>query len=154
MAVEGFKISPDIQGQVVPGPTADVAVDDVSDTHYQVIKLAVGAAGTANLISTSNPLPISSAGTGALTASSPTAATVGTSTAEAVASNSSRQGLVLTNTSNNTISFGIGAAAVLNSGITLPPKSVWVMDEFTFATGAVNAIASSASSNLAIQEFT
>ena len=89
-----------------------------------------------------------------LTASSPTAATVGTSSGSAVASNANRKGLVLTNTSNNTISFGIGAAAVLNSGITLVPGGTWVMDEYTFSTGTINAIASAVSSNLAIQEFT
>lgn len=90
----------------------------------------------------------------ALTASSPTAATVGTGSAQAVASNSSRKGLVLTNTSVNTISLGIGATAVLNSGITLFPGGVWEMTETNFATGAINAIAGAASSNLAIQEFT
>lgn len=89
----------------------------------------------------------------ALTASSPTAASVGVASAQAVASNANRKGLVLTNTSANTISLGLAATAVLNSGITLPPGSVFVMDEFTFATGAVNAIASGASSNMAIQEF-
>lgn len=91
----------------------------------------------------------------ALTASSPTAATVGVTSAQAVATNGSRKGLILTNTSSTaSISFGLGAAAVLNSGITLTPYGVWVMDEFTFTTGAINAIASLASTNLAIQEMT
>jgi hypothetical protein len=90
----------------------------------------------------------------ALTASSPTAATVGTGSAQAVATNSNRKGLVLTNTSVNTISLGLGATAVLNSGITLLPGSVFVMDEYTFSTAAINAIASAAASNLAIQEYT
>lgn len=84
---------------------------------------------------------------------SPTAATVGVTTASAVSSNASRTGLVLTNTSGNIISLGLGAAAVLNSGITLFPYGSWTMDQFTFTTGAINAIASAASSNLAIQEF-
>lgn len=84
---------------------------------------------------------------------SPTAATVGVTSASAVASNSSRTGLVLTNTSGNVISLGFGAAAVLSSGITLFPNGTFVMDQFTFYTGAINAIASVASSNLAIQEF-
>lgn len=90
----------------------------------------------------------------ALTASSPTAATVGVASAQAVASNSSRKGLILVNTSANYISLGLGATAVLNSGITLAPYGTFVMDEFCFTTGAVNAIASAASSNLAIQEYT
>ena len=88
------------------------------------------------------------------TSSSPTSATVGVSSAQALASNVNRKGLVLTNTSINKICIGIGATAVLNSGITLYPGGVWVMDEFNFTTGAINAIASAGSSNLAIQEFT
>lgn len=90
----------------------------------------------------------------ALTPAAPTSATVGVTSALAVAANTSRKGLVLTNTSNNTISLGFGAnAAVLNSGITLTPNGVWVLDEFTYTTQAVNAIASGATSNLSIQEY-
>lgn len=89
-----------------------------------------------------------------LAASAPSFATVGTSSAQAVASNASRRGLVLINTSANTVSFGLGSnAAVLNSGITLVPNGVYDMSEFDYVTGAVNAIASGASSNLTIQEF-
>jgi hypothetical protein len=58
------------------------------------------------------------------------------------------------NTSANQISLGIGAPAVLNSGITLNANGgAWSMDEYSFAIVAVNAIASGASSNLAVQEF-
>lgn len=88
-----------------------------------------------------------------LTPSSPTATSVGVASAQAVASNANRKGLILTNTSVNTISIGLGATAVLNSGITLYPGGSFQMDEFCFDTGAVNAIASAASSNLAVQEF-
>lgn len=89
----------------------------------------------------------------AIAASSPTFATVGTSSATAVSTNVSRRGLVLTNTSANRISLGIGLTAVLDRGITLYPQGVWVMDEYTFTQEAITAIASAAGSNLAIQEF-
>jgi len=89
----------------------------------------------------------------ALTASSPTFATVGVASATAVASNANRKGLILTNTSVGDISLGIGATAVLNSGITLWPGGVWVMDEYNFTTGQINAIASVAACNLSIQEL-
>ena len=89
----------------------------------------------------------------ALTAAAPASASVGTSSAQALASNGSRKGAVFVNRSANTISLAIGAAAVLNSGITLTPNGTWVMDDYTFATGAINAIASAASSTLSIQEF-
>jgi hypothetical protein len=84
----------------------------------------------------------------------PAAATVGVTTGQILAANSSRTGLVLINTSANTISLGFGAAAVLNSGITLNPNGgTFVMDSFTFTTAAVNAIASVASSNISIEEY-
>lgn len=87
------------------------------------------------------------------TPGSPTAATAGVASAQVVAANANRKGLVLINTSNNRISIAFGVAAVLNSGITLYPGGTFVMDAFTFDLGAVNAIASAASSNLAIQEY-
>ncbi len=90
-----------------------------------------------------------------LTGSAPTFATVGVTSALAVASNANRKGLVLINTSSNNISLGIGTnPAVLNSGITLTPNGVYVADEYIYFTSAVNAIAGGASSNLTVQEFT
>lgn len=88
------------------------------------------------------------------TGNAPSSTSVGVTSATAVASNASRKGLILTNTSNRTISLGLnGATAVLNSGITLLPGGIWVMDSYTFTTGAITAIASAAASNLAIQEM-
>ena len=89
-----------------------------------------------------------------LTGSSPTYATVGVTSSQVIVSNSSRKGLVLVNLSTNNISFGIGSnPAVVGSGITLTPNGVWVMDEYTFTTSAINGIATGAGSNLAINEF-
>lgn len=105
----------------------------------------------------SNALMVSQAGAGAvsLTASSPTAATVGVASAAAVSANTNRKGLVLVNTSAATISIAFGAAAVLNSGITLMANGgTFVMDNNTFNTGEVRAIAGAAASNMAVQEFT
>lgn len=88
-----------------------------------------------------------------LAPAAPTAASVGVASAQAVAANGSRKGLVLVNTSVNRISLGFGATAVLDSGITLYPGGVFNMGEYDFDLGAVNAIASAAASNLAIQEY-
>lgn len=85
--------------------------------------------------------------------SSPTFATVGTSSGQILPSTPFRRGLILTNTSKNRISIGLGAAAVLNSGITLDPSGVWVMDAFNSIITAVFAIADKSGSNLAIQEL-
>lgn len=88
-----------------------------------------------------------------LVPASPTFATVGVASAQAVAANANRKGLILVNTSANRISLGFGAAAVLDSGITLYPQGAYNMGEYDFDLGAVNAIASAAGSNLAIQEY-
>lgn len=101
--------------------------------------------------STNNLLKISSKFS--LTAASPTFASVGTSSGTVVASNVSRKGLTLVNTSSNRISLAFGATAVLDRGITLYAGGSFYMDEYSFTTAQVNAIASAASSNLAIQEF-
>ncbi len=92
----------------------------------------------------------------ALTGSSPATVTIAATSTSAVASNGSRKGLILTNTTSlSTISLNVaGGSAVLNSGITLYPHDSWVMDEYSFTTAAINAIASVGSSTLSIQEFT
>lgn len=89
----------------------------------------------------------------AQTPASPANASVGVASAQILAANSSRTGLVLVNLSSNIISLGLGVAAVLNSGITLTPNGTFVMDAFTFVTTSIFAIASGASSSLAIQEL-
>lgn len=134
-------------------PAIPVRAIEKSSNQTQVFALDVGGAGAESLLSGSNPLPTTLSKT-ALTGSSPTSATIGATSTAAVAANSSRKGLVLINTSENIISLAFGSAAVLNSGITLYPRGSFQMDEYTFSTQAVNAIASVASSNLAIQEYT
>ena len=98
------------------------------------------------LVNTKNPL----------VGSSPSTATVGTSSAQIVASNASRKGLVVINLSSNVVSLAFGSnTAVLNSGITLTQNgSVYETSEYDFTLGAINAIASGASSVVSIQEFT
>lgn len=89
-----------------------------------------------------------------LAPAAPTSATATTTSAQIVAANANRKGLVITNVSNNRVSLGLsGNAAILNNGITLYPGGIFVMDPFTFDVGAVMAIASAASSGIAIQEF-
>jgi hypothetical protein len=110
-------------------------------------------------VSLAAPMPIQP-GTGTtfstktpITANSPTAATVGVTSAQILASNASRKGLIVVNTSSNTVSLGLGASAVLSNGVTLTPQGTFWMDEFSLSTAAVNAIASAASSNVSIQEY-
>lgn len=90
----------------------------------------------------------------ALTGSAPTAATVTGSSANIIASNTNRKGLLLTNLSSDFVSLSFGASnAVLNEGITLAPYGSYSMDEYTYSTQAINAISSGTSSAISIQEF-
>lgn len=88
-----------------------------------------------------------------LTANAPFTVSVGVTSAAFLASNASRKGFCTVNTSSAIVSYGIGAAAVLNSGITLYPGGTWCMDEYTFSTAAINAIAGAAASATSGQEF-
>lgn len=90
---------------------------------------------------------------GILTPTAPTAFSVGISSAIALAANPLRKGLVLVNTSGNVISLGFGTDAILASGVTLAAGASWTLSDADFTNLAVFAIASSGSSNLAIQEF-
>lgn len=78
---------------------------------------------------------------------------VGLTSAQAVAANQFRRGLILTNVSTARISLGFNTAAILDFGITLYPGGTFVMDEYSFHFYNVNAIASAAASNLGIQSF-
>jgi hypothetical protein len=92
---------------------------------------------------------------GTINAKAPTSVSVGTSSATAVSQTIDRVGLVVTNLSDGTIYLGLcGNTAVLGAGISLTAGGgVWSMDEFSYQNEAVTAIAHSASSHLAIQEF-
>ena len=130
--------------------------ENTSSEQLQHVRLDIGSGSTESQVSSANPLPVSGTITTndpELTANAPAAASVGVASAEVVASNVDRTGLILTNTSSNNISLGFGTAAVLNSGITLTPNGTFNMDAYSFTTQAVNAIASGAGSNLALQEF-
>lgn len=43
----------------LPGTGASIATDDVSGVQYQVIKIAIGSDGSATLLSSGNPMPVS-----------------------------------------------------------------------------------------------
>lgn len=148
----------------VTAVTTVSTVTSLTQMNGQAIAMGTGVrtAGTQRVtIATDDSVPVtgtlSLSGTvstkTALTASSPTAASVGVVSAQAVAAAATRKGLILVNTSTATISLGFGSAAVLYSGVTLKPGYAYNMAECDFHVGAVNAIASAAASNLAIQEY-
>ena len=157
LQVDGSAVTQPVSVASLPLPTgAAIAANQLPDGHNVTVDNAAGAAAVniqdgGNTITVDGAVDVTKT---ALTPASPTAATVGVATGLAVASNASRKGLILVNTSSARISFGFGVAAVLDSGITLYPGGSYNMGEYDFNTAAVNAIASAAASNLGIQEFT
>lgn len=87
------------------------------------------------------------------TGAAPSFATVGTSSASIGLSTATYQKLIFCNTSVNTIALSFNGAAVASRGIVLAPGEKVLLDGPISVT-TVNAIASAASSNLAIQAFT
>lgn len=117
--------------------------------------LGINVGGNLVGVSATNPVPVTGAvsATVASAANAPGAVSVGVTSTSLLASNASRKGVIVVNTSSNTVSLAVGAAAVLNSGITLTPYGTFSMDAYDFSTAAINAIASAAASNVAIQEW-
>jgi hypothetical protein len=134
-----------VDGSAVTQPVSG----SVSVSNFPVTQ---PVSGTVTVIQSGSPWGVHTKT--ALTVSAPASGIVGISSATVLAANVNRKGLHLVNTSANTISIAFGSSAVLNSGITLTPLGTFWMDEYSFSTAAVNAIASVASSNLAIQEYT
>lgn len=123
----------------------------LTDAQIRATALPVsGPATDAQLRASALPVSISRT---ALTANSPASGSVGVVSASLVAANASRKGLVLINLSDNRVSLGFGATAVLSAGITLEPGATWTMQDLTFVTSVVNAIAAGAASTVSVQEY-
>ena len=126
----------------------------------QVMAIDKGGAGAESLVTEGNPLPVTLISGGSTspvssTASAPTFATIGTSTGVLLASNASRKGCTFVNDSSGTIYLGFGASAVVGSGIRLNANGgSFTMNPMTYTTQAINAISTSASCNVTVQEFT
>lgn len=91
------------------------------------------------------------------TASTPVSVAVGTTSVPLVAANVNRKGLLITVvTQNNRVSLGFDTPALLDRGVMLigGKTDVFEMNEFTFTTAAINAIASNGNTIVAVQEFT
>jgi len=90
-----------------------------------------------------------------VTWAAPAFATVGVASAEVLAENKQRRGVVFVNDSANQIYLGVGAAAVVGSGIRLNANGgAYEINGDNLTTQDIRAIATAASSNLTIMEAT
>ncbi len=84
----------------------------------------------------------------------PAAVSVGVATTVVLAANTARRGLVLVNDSAATIYISLNGDAVIGSGIRLNANGgAYEMTLDNLSTQAINAIATAAASNLAVQEM-
>lgn len=92
----------------------------------------------------------------ALTSVTPTSSTlsVGTSSAQLVASNVNRKTIIVTNThASQRVTLNFGSTAVIDTGITIMAGGAYSMGELDYYSGVINVIASGASTVLSIAEF-
>lgn len=106
---------------VTPGSGATVASDVISSEHHQQLKMEFGAAGTATMVSATNPLPIREPVRGSALSKGGTTSTA--SSASLVISNSSRNYIEVSNSGASGIWLSFGSAAVAGQGTYLPPKA-------------------------------
>ena len=132
-----------------PGSVQDTNLTKVAGTAVDT-GTGTSSAGTQRVVLSSDSVVSTRIN---LTAQSPAFATVGVASAQVIAANTARKGLVLVNNSTANISLAFGSAAVSGSGIVLYPGGVFFMDAFMFTTSAVSAIATAAGSNLGVQEW-
>lgn len=141
--------------------------DLIGNALRQQVRLNLGADGVSHAITAgqktmadsvpvvlASDQPAISLSPASITASAPTAATVGVASGLALGPGTYKQ-IIFTITSAANVSLGFDATAVLNSGVTMIGRggSFVLEGPITLATG-VNAIASVAATNLAIQAFT
>lgn len=140
-----------------------IAVAPVAGTSFHiegnVSATVIGAVSVVGQVSVLGNVSVATARVN-LTAGTPTHASVAATTCLALAANAGRKGLVITNKNLTSIAgipvyLGLATVAVLGSGIVLYPNGgTWTMDEYTFTTGSIAAVASAgAVASLAIQEF-
>ena len=138
-----------------PVSIATMPTTPVTGTFYQATQPVSGTVAVSSIPHDAlTATDVVSVAKTALTTSAPAQVSVGITSAELVAANASRKGLILVNNTLNTVSIAFGAAAVLNSGITMTPGGVYCMSEYDFSTAQIRAIASLAATIVSVQEFT
>jgi hypothetical protein len=134
--------------RVTPSGSLSVALRDISSVVGQYTM-----ANSLPVVIASNQTPVGVYFAQLAVGAAPTFASVGITSASVGLSGGTYQKLMFCNTSSSTISLGFDNTAVANRGIVLRAGEKFVLDGPISLT-TVNAIATGAGSNLAIQAFT
>lgn len=130
---------------ITPGVGATIATDDVGGRHFQRVKPAFGADGSASDVSSANPLPITDATNGALVSA---ATTVGTSATPLPATPASgRRRIVIQNLSDDVVYVGsasvttaTGLEIASRGSLTLPLGSAIIYGRVATGTADVRTL--------------
>lgn len=138
-------------------PSGFVAAGAAASLNPIYIGGADGSGNVRAILTTATGAVQTYDGRTALTVSAPATASITTSSAQIIAANTGRTGLIITNTHATSwlyLAIGAAATAVSGSGIALAPNGgVWTMDGFSFSTAKVVGIASAGTITVAVQEF-
>lgn len=138
-----------------PGAGGDLIATDELPGGEKVArsKVMLGANGQDNGdVSLTNPMPVKPR---PITFAAPTFAAVATTSTEILAANSSRRGAIIVNDSDEVIYLGIGAAAVVGSGVRFDKKSVYSITFIDLHEQVINGIhAGTGTKNVTVQEAT
>ena len=129
----------------------EIATDDILGVKYPRSKIVIGKNNINDGdVAETNPMPVKGR---TIAWNAPTFVAVGTSTTVILASNTSRLGAVLVNDGNKDIYLGIGAAAVVGSGILLNSGGgAYEINLTNLTTQAINGISTGGGSNLTVHE--
>lgn len=135
-----------------PGAGGDtIRTDEIAGIKFPTTKITLGADGADDgFVEDTNPLPTKFP---PVAWNAPTFVAVGVASGLALAANANRKGATFVNDSVNTIYLGIGANAVVGSGIRLNANGgAYEINGFNLNVQAINAIATGAASNMGIHE--
>lgn len=143
----------------------EVGFDEISSAFYQIVKLMIGAEGTAQLLDANVPsvaMPVRlSNGSGFYAAGSPpvagtatlTTPTMGVASTTLLAANANRLGAVVFNPLSVNLFVNMhGAAAATDATVCIGPRGSWNVP-FNY-TGALTGVLASGSGDVAVTELT
>ena len=136
---------------VTPGSGATIATDDIGGVHYQIVKVAHGAADSATQVSASSPLPVAPSRPSAAARTSVAAAAADT---QLLAANTSRFGATVHNDSSADLYLALGPTAASTASFTVKLAAGGYYEVPYGYTGPVRGIWSSAAGNARITELT
>lgn len=140
----------------LPGTGEIVAADELAGAKVQRVKPHWGADGSGvdAAKTTSAALPVQQVGSSATwTAAANLDIDTGNTSQTLFSSNTDRRGIMVQNLSSGDLWLGLGATAVANAGIRIPPGAIYESPAHGFITGAINIVGATAGQAFSAYEW-